>query len=127
MIKNYDITNIDWDMEVDGVKQKDIVLPTSTSIMVNQDENDDAETVICEHLSNRYGFCINSFEYELVSDMRGYVLHFKQTVDGLETETARYWRCDACNYEHAVEQLKDHIERELEEKVIFVELLGTKI
>lgn len=125
VIKNYDITNISWDMEVDGIEQTDIVLPRSTSIIVKQDEDEDAETIICEYLSNKYGFCINSFEYELVPDLKGYIIHFHQTIDGVDDRTPRYWRSNACNYEHAVEQLKDHIERELGEKVTFVELIGT--
>lgn len=125
MSKNYDIYNIVWDKEIDGVEQTDISLPSATSISITHGE--DAEDAICEYLTNKYGFCIVSFEYQLISEMKGYVLHFRQTVDGLETETPRYWRCDACNYEHAVEQLRDHIERELEEKIVFVELLGTKI
>ena len=58
---------------------------------------------------------------------KNYTLHFKQTIDGVDTEIARYWRCIADNYEHAVEQLKDHIERELGEKVTFVELLEVSV
>lgn len=59
--------------------------------------------------------------------MKHYTLHFIQTIDGIEENTSRYWRCNADDYEHAVEQLRDHIERELEEKVVFVELIKTSI
>jgi hypothetical protein len=122
-LKHYDIYNIVWDKEIDGVEQ-DVQLPSATTAAVYSDE--DAEEVIGDYLSDKYGFCVYSFEYELISEPIGYILHFRQTVDGIETETPRYWRSNADNYEHAVEQLKDHIERELGEKVIFVELIGTK-
>jgi hypothetical protein len=124
VVRHYKVYNIVWDKEVDGV-EVDVALPDSVSYDIPHGV--DAEDEICNRLSDYNGYCVYSFEYDLVSETKGYVLHFRQTIDGLETDTPRYWRCDADNYEHAVEQLKDHIERELGEKVTFVEMLGTKI
>ena len=55
--------------------------------------------------------------------MKNYTLHYRQTIDGKESETPLYWRCDADDYDHAVEQLKDEVEHAQGEKVIFVECL----
>jgi len=55
----------------------------------------------------------------LTSDMREYVLHYIQTLLGQESRSL-FWRCQADNYEHAVEQLENAVESE-GEKVVFVE------
>lgn len=123
-MRHYKVYNIVWDKEVDGV-EVDVGLPESVSYDIPHGV--DAEEEICNRLSDDNGYCVYTFEYELVSETKGFVLHFKQTIDGVDTDTARYWRCDADDYDHAVEQLKDHIERELGEKVTFVELIGTKV
>jgi hypothetical protein len=51
--------------------------------------------------------------------MQEYVLHYIQTLLGKESRSL-FWRCQADNYEHAVEQLENAIESE-GEKVVFVE------
>jgi len=102
----------------------DVALPDSLSYHIPH--GIDAEDAIVNLLSDHNGYCVHSFEYKLLSETKEYMLHFRQTIDGLETDTPRYWRCDADNYEHAVEQLKDHIERELGEKVTFFELIQIK-
>jgi hypothetical protein len=49
--------------------------------------------------------------------MKTYLLHFHQT----GSDIPLYWRCEAEDYEHAVEQLKDEVEHAQGEKLIFVE------
>ena len=122
-MRNYYIFNIVWDKEVDG-EEVDVNLPDTLSYDIPH--GIDAEDAICNLLSDNNGYCVHSFEYKLISELKGYVLHFKQTIDGIDTNESRYWRCDGSDYEHAVEQLKDHIERELNEKVTFVEVIAIK-
>lgn len=123
-MRHYRVFNIVWDKEVDG-EEVDVVLPEEASYDIPH--NVDAEDEIGDRLSDDNGYCVKSFEYELTSQTMGYLLHFRQTIDGVESKDARYWRCDADDYDHAVEQLKDEVERIQGEKVVFVELLGTKI
>lgn len=124
VVRHYKVYNIVWDTEVDGV-DVDVKLPEL--VLVDIPHGLDEQDEIVNRLSDCNGYCVYSFEYELVSETKGYVLHFRQTIDGIEDSNPRYWRSDADNYEHSVEQLKDHIEREMGEKVIFVELIGTKV
>lgn len=53
--------------------------------------------------------------------MKSYVLHYIQTYDLIDCNVSQFWRCDAENYEHAVEQLKDEVESNQSEKIVFVE------
>jgi len=53
--------------------------------------------------------------------MKTFVLHYHQTIDGIESTKSLFWRCEADDYEHAVEQLENAIESENEE-LVFVEL-----
>ncbi len=50
--------------------------------------------------------------------MKHYLIHY---VDGNNLDL--YWRCEADNYTHAIEQLKDH-ESTISGKVKFHELLN---
>jgi len=54
--------------------------------------------------------------------MKSHVLHYIQTFDLVDRNVSLFWRCDAENYEHALEQLKDEVEGNQSEKLIFVEL-----
>jgi hypothetical protein len=123
-MRNYYIFNIIWDKEVDGV-EVDTFLPDNLSYDIPHSV--DAEDEICNRLSDENGFCVRSFEYKLISEIKEYTLHFKQTIDGVDTNESRFWRSDAKGYEHAVEQLKEHIERELGEKVTFVEVIKIQV
>lgn len=123
-MRHFRVFNIVWDKEVDGV-EVDVGLPEEVSYDIPHGV--DAEEEICDRLSDDNGYCVHSFEYEMTSETKGYVLHYRQTLDGVESKTALYWRCDANDYDHAVEQLKDEVERIQGEKVMFVELIGTKI
>lgn len=123
-MRHFRVFNIVWDKEVDG-EEVDVGLPEELSYDIPHGV--DAEEEICDRLSDDNGYCVKSFEYEMISETKGYVLHYRQTLDGVESKTALYWRCDADDYDHAVEQLKDEVERIQGEKVVFVELIGTKI
>lgn len=120
----YHVFNIVWDKEVDG-EEVDIFLPDTQNYDIPHGV--DAEDTLCNLLSDSNGYCVRSFEYKLMCESKDYTLHFKQTIDGRDTDVARYWRSEADDYDHAVEQLKDHIERELGEKVTFVELLEVSL
>ncbi len=52
---------------------------------------------------------------------RDYVLHYIQTFNGKDLGISSFWRCFADNYEHALEQLKDEVERNQGERVILAE------
>jgi hypothetical protein len=52
---------------------------------------------------------------------RDYVLHYIQTFNGKDLGISSFWRCFADNYEHALEQLKDEVERSQGERVILAE------
>jgi len=49
------------------------------------------------------------------------VLHYIQTFNGKDLGISSFWRCFADNYEHALEQLKDEVERNQGERVILAE------
>jgi len=53
--------------------------------------------------------------------MKDYVLHFIQTYNLVDKNISLFWRCSADNYNHAVEQLRDEIERNQGERLILVE------
>jgi len=53
--------------------------------------------------------------------MKDYVLHFIQTYNLVDKNISSFWRCSADNYNHAVEQLRDEIERNQGERLILVE------
>lgn len=52
--------NIDWD--TDGIPNSSLPLETT----VEMDEDADLEYEIADALSDRYGFCVNNFTFELV-------------------------------------------------------------
>lgn len=54
--------------------------------------------------------------------MKKYLIHYVQTTAD-NGEIDLYWRCDADDYSHAVEQLKDEVEHAEGEKLLFHELL----
>ena len=53
--------------------------------------------------------------------MKDYVLHFIQTYNLVDKNISSFWRCSADNYNHAVEQLRDEIERNQGERLLLVE------
>ena len=53
--------------------------------------------------------------------MKDYVLHFIQTYNLVDKNISSFWRCPADNYNHAVEQLRDEIERNQGERLVLVE------
>jgi hypothetical protein len=53
--------------------------------------------------------------------MKTFTLHYKQTFAGVESTQSLFWRCEADDYEHAVEQLENAIESE-NERLVFAEL-----
>ena len=53
--------------------------------------------------------------------MKDYVLHFMQTYNLVDKNISSFWRCSADNYNHAVEQLRDEIERNQGERLVLVE------
>jgi len=53
--------------------------------------------------------------------MKDYVLHFIQTYNLVDKNISSFWRCSADNYKHAVEQLRDEIERNQGERLVLVE------
>lgn len=53
--------------------------------------------------------------------MKHYCLVYRQTVLGKETKENWFWRCEAENYEHAVEQLRDEVEYTGREKLVYCE------
>lgn len=126
LVKHFDrylAFNIVWDTsDTEGEIPK---LPTE--VIVCAVSEGDAEDIICEQLTETMGFCVKSFEYKRQSVLKNYLIHFKQTVDGLETELSRYWRCDAENYTHAIEQLNAEVEQAQGEKIFFHELLKVSI
>lgn len=56
--------------------------------------------------------------------MKSYLIQFNQTIDNIDTPTIhRYWRCNADDYDHAIEQLQSEVCGCQGEKVTFHELL----
>ena len=53
--------------------------------------------------------------------MKNYLIHYVQTEGKNESDS--YWRCEADDYDHAVEQLKDEVEHAQGETLLFHELL----
>lgn len=121
--ERYEAFNIVWD--TDDCEGEIPTLPTN--VIVECADESQAEDIICEYLSASVGFCVKSFEYRRINLLKHYLIHFKQTIDGLETETSRYWRCDAENYGHAIEQLNSEVCGSQGEKVFFHELLKVSI
>ena len=115
----YEAFNIVWD--TDDCEGEVPTLPTK--VIVECADEGEAENIICEHLSDSMGFCVRSFEYRRINLLKHYLIHFKQTIDGIETETSRYWRCEAENYGHAIEQLNSEVSGSQGEKVFFHELI----
>lgn len=115
----YEAFNIVWD--TDDCEGEVPTLPTK--VIVECADEGEAEDIICEHLSDSMGFCVRSFEYRRINLLKHYLIHFKQTIDSIETETSRYWRCEAENYGHAIEQLNSEVSGSQGEKVIFHELI----
>jgi hypothetical protein len=114
----YEAFNIVWDTsDCEGDVPN---LPVS--LIVECANEGDAEDVICEHLSDSMGFCVRSFEYRKIVLLKNYVIHFKQTIDGIETDTSRYWTCKAEDYGHAIEQLNAEVCGSQGEKIFFHEL-----
>lgn len=121
--ERYEAFNIVWD--TDDCEGEIPTLPTK--VIVECADEGQAEDIICEHLSDSMGFCVKSFEYRRINLLKHYLIHFKQTIDGLETETSRYWRCDAEDYGHAIEQLNSEVCDSQGEKVFFHELLKVSV
>lgn len=121
--ERYEAFNIVWD--TDDCEGEVPTLPTK--VIVECADEGQAEDIICEHLSDSMGFCVRSFEYRRINLLKHYLIHFKQTIDGVETETSRYWRCDAENYGHAIEQLNSEVAGSQGEKVFFHELIKVSI
>lgn len=96
-------------------------------VMVECDNKDDAENIICDYLSDTVGFCVKSFEFRKILPLKHYLIHFKQTVDGIDTEVSRYWRCDAEDYCHAIEQLNEEVIGSQGEQVTFHELIKISV
>lgn len=117
--ERYEAFNIVWD--TDDCEGEVPTLPTS--LIVECANEGDAEDTICDSLSDSMGFCVRSFEYRKIVLLKNYLIHFKQTIDGIDTETSRYWRCSADNYNHAIEQLNSEVYGSQGEKVTFHELL----
>lgn len=114
----YRAFNIVWDTEdTEGEVPK---LPSEVRVAAVDDS--DAEDIICEQLTALTGFCVRSFEYEKEVDLKNYTIHFKQTIDGIESCHSRYWNCKAENYSHAIEQLNSEVQQAQGEKVYFHEL-----
>jgi hypothetical protein len=62
MMKNtFAIKNISWD--TDG---EELDLPTSTTLEVEHEEDDDLDTLIADALSDKFGFCMFSFDYDIL-------------------------------------------------------------
>ncbi len=59
MKSKFSVKNISWD--TDG---EEVDLPTSTTLEVELEEDDDIDTVIGDALSDKFGFCLFSFDYE---------------------------------------------------------------
>jgi hypothetical protein len=53
--------------------------------------------------------------------MKHYCLVYRQTVLGEETKDNWFWRCQAEDYNHAVEQLRDEVEHCEGEKLVYCE------
>lgn len=54
------VTNIEWD--TDG---EDCDLPTSTELEIEHDEEDDLDAIIADALSDKFGFCMFDFNYDV--------------------------------------------------------------
>lgn len=73
MEKTIKVTNIDWDIDIDDFEfdeldmqdltkkelQDYLNLPTEEEIVVPEDDED--EDYIGDYLSDKYGYCVNSF------------------------------------------------------------------
>lgn len=61
------VTNIDWDVndEEDEFTDKDLDLPGIVILTLKDvNDDDDMDDIIADRLSDKYGFCVNSFEWE---------------------------------------------------------------
>jgi hypothetical protein len=115
----YRAFNIVWDTE----DAEGEVPQMPSEVRVAAVDESDAEDTICEQLTALTGFCVKSFEYIKESDLKNYTIHFKQTIDGTESNHSRYWNCQAENYTHAISQLNAEVEQSQGEKVFFHELM----
>ncbi len=61
MKNTFAIKNISWD--TDG---EELDLPTSTTLEVEHEEDDDLDTLIADALSDKFGFCMFSFDYDIL-------------------------------------------------------------
>lgn len=67
-------TNIDWDTSDtdDGVEvtQDEVGLPRTVTLEIEEDEMSDEgiESIGATVLSDKYGWCVNSFNYEIVPE-----------------------------------------------------------
>lgn len=64
MITKVKATDIEWD--TDGKKISD--LPDTTIIEIEHEDDDDLEDLVADTLSDKFGFCIFSFNYDTVKD-----------------------------------------------------------
>ena len=122
-IRLYEVFNIVWD--TDGLNIEN--LPSATIVECKDDDFGAEEEEIANALSDKYDWCVISYEYRRIRTMKHYLIHFKQTVDGVDSELSRYWRCDAEDYNHAIEQLNSEVVGSQGEKVIFHELIKVSI
>ena len=84
MKKNVEITNIDWDTEdCDG----EVDLPEEIQAEIEFPEGDDPDEIVCEWLSDEYGFCVNGFSYSLPEE-DDFVDEFGEKINGIEAENS---------------------------------------
>jgi len=69
-LTNFKVFDIDWDIEDDEFtyNSKDLGLPLVFILSLYLDEFDDVEDILASTLSDEFGFCVNDFQYEEISN-----------------------------------------------------------
>lgn len=66
-MKTYEIYNIQWDTESDGVVYDAQKLGLPSSVIVKIDDNEDIEETINDTLANNFDWCVFGWEIREVS------------------------------------------------------------
>lgn len=69
-LTSFKVFNINWDTKDDGStsESKDFSLPEVYILSVSLEEDDDIGYILASALSDEFGFCVNDFYFEEISN-----------------------------------------------------------
>lgn len=69
-LTSFKVFNINWDTKDNGStsEPKDFGLPEVYILSVSLEEDDDIGYILASALSDEFGFCVNDFHYEEISN-----------------------------------------------------------